>query len=359
MILVQIEQLPWKTFVSMPNSVKDAISSHFIETYNLDGDVVAGAVNDKDSLGVISRCLTQSIGVAFGVIKSDGGIATIAKMPSIVTAAPPPVVEEEDEIGEDDVEAVPAPVDPTIPTPAHPLVVARTTEVNPRIYNVRNLIDRSDVIAEANIHDHLYRNRNTSCNSNAERRLALMKRYEETVRALIVTQKEIDELSATSSTDTAVKSVMDQIKRIKDGMPGNKINDIFVSSNYIVIKTQPIHANAGGDDQRLLGKIMFTVPLKGMLSDGFKDELVQIQPLDFVFRVGTTDGAVAALAPHVNGDGRFCYGNAAEHMIQAYVRRDLISLVDIMIRFLENPNMNDVMGKNILHWPKVGANVVV
>jgi hypothetical protein len=57
-------------------------------------------------------------------------------------------------------------------------------------------------------------------------------------------------------------------------------------------------------------------------------------------------------APHVNGDGNACLGNTAEVFPQLIKKRELTSVVQLAIAFVESVNVKDTWGKHIGAWPK-------
>jgi hypothetical protein len=177
-----------------------------------------------------------------------------------------------------------------------------------------------------------------------------LKTYADYMAAVTRELRKINELSAVIQDDDAVKSVMTQIERIRSAMPGNKIEDVYVTTGHIVFKTGVIHAHNSRTNRRHnLGRILMMVPIESLI--GQMANPIVFQPLDFVLKGSANN--TAYMIPHVSGNGGFCYGNATDPMIQAVAQRDLITLVDIAIRFVENPNMGDGMGEVLKYWPEV------
>lgn len=57
-------------------------------------------------------------------------------------------------------------------------------------------------------------------------------------------------------------------------------------------------------------------------------------------------------APHVNSDGNPCFGNTAEAFPRLIKKRELTSVVQLAIAFVESVNLDDSWGKHIEKWPR-------
>ncbi len=58
-------------------------------------------------------------------------------------------------------------------------------------------------------------------------------------------------------------------------------------------------------------------------------------------------------APHVFGDGHICHGNLAHQIANAYAKKDLFAVIQLLIIFLQEANVDDPAGKYINKWPEV------
>jgi len=64
-------------------------------------------------------------------------------------------------------------------------------------------------------------------------------------------------------------------------------------------------------------------------------------------------------APHVYPDGKICHGSLSAPMTSAYKNRDLFSLVQQLVIFLQDANTDDVAGKYISKWPEVSEDIAL
>ena len=108
-----------------------------------------------------------------------------------------------------------------------------------------------------------------------------------------------------------------------------------------VIETDPVHVVVG-DIKRNVGKLMMEIPWDIFLHPTTD---IKIRNLTHIF------GDVNA--PHVRGSGKVCWGNAAPAIVQAVSDKDLETLVQILLAFVNNPNPDDLLGKKIHLYPEV------
>lgn len=55
--------------------------------------------------------------------------------------------------------------------------------------------------------------------------------------------------------------------------------------------------------------------------------------------------------PHIRGDNDACWGNFSTAVAQLYAEHEYAALTDLVIKFLENPNVHDDWGAAIFEWP--------
>ena len=343
----------------MTNTIADVAE----ETYQYDGGTISISVKDKDAVGRVVAALNMSVGDAgaYSIIREEGEMITVGRTPppqAQPVQATPPVANErppvEEAIPVAPAPVAPAPVEPTPPPPPpvrYPAVVARTNETNPAVRNANQVLNRVSV-PDDRLEQHLFGLKSATSQTQMRELQQQLEHYRQYVQNTITTMRRINELSAFAVNDDAVKSVIRQVRQIASGMPDNKIEDAFITESYIVFKTTPIRAfNSRTNKYHNLGRVFLIVPIGTMM--GTDAIPIHFQPVDYVYK-GSRD-SVSMFVPHVSGSGSFCYGNATDAFIEAVVKRDLISLVDIAIRFLENPNMNDGMGQCASAWPELEA----
>lgn len=189
--------------------------------------------------------------------------------------------------------------------------------------------------------------------SGANRIETMRVRIQELEQSLLNAYRELDAMTRSVNENESIKHVVDQIGRLLSGRPANKIEGVVVSQNYIIITTTSIIAEGLENKRHNIGRIEIYVPLQAL----FKPSNQQVN--NWQIRIRNKDSQLYigrikdAQAPHADCHGRMCLGNAAPMILEAYARGDVISLVDTMIRYLERPNLNDVLGVKVQYWPEV------
>lgn len=369
MLYVNIKDIPWDNFPqTFTNTVADVAS----ETYSFTKKDVSIACNSNED--VTRLVATMNILTAsrdYGIVAEDGPIKTIGKVqrpesnvgPAIMESPPATrVAVQERPVG------TPATtqgfffVNTTVEPHSHIItrvaVPERPAPTPPRnsivpVGDVFNrLIDRSAVsnrIPDQDLESRLYGmvgDKESKDNSEIDR---LRLRYASIHDDLVATMRRINALSSLPKDNGIVKNVISQLRTISSGMPDNKITECYVTNKYIILKTCEIHAKDSSNDKKYnLGRIMITISLAGLMSDDKRECSINYQPLDHYLNY---EGNIHLL-PHVGTTGT-CFGNMTDMIIEAFAKRDIITLVDLAIRFIENPNVDDVLGRTVRMWPEV------
>lgn len=281
----------------------------------------------------------------YDTIVNDHPIYTIKR--TVVTATTTPSVGALDALSR----AIQA-IAPDSPAPA-PVPVRNNNEPSempaPTSSQKFNIADTR--VADDKIEETIFKNISNVSNNNTEALSANLREYDRLMRGMVRVKRVINELSTEVKNNPAVKSVIEQLRTISNGMPGNKITDCYITNENIVLVTAPIHANGKNGKLRDLGRIRIVIPIKSIAGSGSS---IYFHPID---RCIGMNGRETYLIPHVRADESFCYGNATEMFVEALANRDLITVVDIAIRFLENPNLSDPLGVIVDYWPEVVSNV--
>lgn len=347
MLFLEIKDLPWKgkEVTSFPSVVTNTIAELANETYQYDGASISISVDNMDAVNRIVAAINMSRSSnEYGVIRTEGEVVVVARLAAqpIQPAPVQPVPVQQAPVAQQPMQQ--APVQQAI---RYPVVVQRSNEINPKIRDINQVLNRQ-AIKDEDLEKHLFSLKNSNSSALVSELARRLEEYNTYVRNMTATMRRINELSASTTGDEAVKSVIAQVRKISQEMPGNKIEDVFITANYIVFKTVPIRAlNARTNQYHNIGRVAITVPIATMV--GTDTVPLHFQPLDFVMKGSVSN--TSYLLPHVSGHGEYCYGNATEAFIEAVVKRDLICLVDVAIRFLENPNTGDPMGIVINNWP--------
>ena len=164
---------------------------------------------------------------------------------------------------------------------------------------------------------------------------------------LIESAKKIDKLRAPIEDHPDIKSIVKQSIELITG--DNKIDNILFTPKLIIVKTKELVTSDKIDGtKRIIGKMEFRISLAAFIGEQHNDSSVLIRNCDreLVYRSGA--GYHCGHAP-ING--KICWGNAWEPVYDSFVNVDLHLLVDILVRFVTNPNIDDIWGSHMCHWP--------
>jgi hypothetical protein len=150
----------------------------------------------------------------------------------------------------------------------------------------------------------------------------------------------------------AILKVVESMENLRRN---EKIDRVYVAKNSAticivtkgIVTAEPINGYA-----RSVGRMLIHLPINLFVGDSPNVGGVLIFNLTHLILGG--DGVVSAQAPHVNSAGKCCFGDSKKLIIDAIASYDVSAAACALIQFLENPNIDDVMGINALQLPRVG-----
>ena len=135
-------------------------------------------------------------------------------------------------------------------------------------------------------------------------------------------------------------SVMDKLKHEYDLIMGmKKVKDVRVTADgKLRIETELLKCrNPSTNRLHAIGCMEFIIDIKN----------TRIR----VFNL--TNTCDDKPAPHVGSDGIMCQGTLSEMLPVLFGRSDYVSMVELLIGFVETVNIDDPWGKTITKWPEV------
>lgn len=168
---------------------------------------------------------------------------------------------------------------------------------------------------------------------------------------VISLKREIDEIVAPIENNELISNLMGQVSRIKDN-DQNAIRDIFFAQDHIVAITEELSTDVEIDGtRRMVGSMMIKIMLKPII--GETSECLNPIIINNMTR-NYFDGSNTWECGHVKRGGMdMCWGNAWEMLFRAMSDRDVDSILEVVIRFIKNPNVADVYGRHMKNWPQV------
>jgi len=133
-----------------------------------------------------------------------------------------------------------------------------------------------------------------------------------------------------------------------------QVKSIDVKNECITVNTHNIYAQ----DSRTkkwhdIGTFQINI---GMMSHLY-DTTNTVRIFNTKHKVNAFDSSMQA--PHIFGDGHLCHGNLAFQITNAYSRKDIFAVVQLLIIFLQEANVDDPAGKYIDRWPEVTEEIAV
>lgn len=166
---------------------------------------------------------------------------------------------------------------------------------------------------------------------------------------LISLRREIDDLSAEVAADPLVATLKEQAELLA-GNEQNMIEDVFFSGDNIVVVTKELVTSEPIENAvRKIGRMAFIIKIRSFVGNPESRGLVIIRNMDRQVFVNNEYWECG----HVPSAGGPCYGTAWEMLFRAFVSRDLPTVVEVLIRFVTQPNIADGWGRVMTRWPVV------
>jgi hypothetical protein len=164
--------------------------------------------------------------------------------------------------------------------------------------------------------------------------------------SIIILQREIDNLRAGIYDNPAIKKIIESV----DGVAVRPdIDSIFFSKDSLVIQTKELSTNTIiNGSKRLIGKMRFIIPISNLIGlENVRGQSIIIENIDREYY----DGCDRFQCGHVCNRNA-CWGTAFENLYKAFALSDVEQIVEIIIRFIKNPNVDDCWCFHLIHWPE-------
>ena len=201
----------------------------------------------------------------------------------------------------------------------------------------------------------IYRLANAQAEMNVDEVEATISEITSLMEQLTQKKRKLNRLEADINDNPLVAELYQQAETLRNTQ-GNKIEDVFFTENHLVIRTENLRAFCESDGQhREIGSMEFLISLEALIRESFETRFIVIRNRT---REMVVNGGNARQAPHVGAQGNACFGNITNTIIELMARRDLITIVDQLIRYIETPNEGDTLGKYAKYWPLSNINQV-
>jgi hypothetical protein len=129
----------------------------------------------------------------------------------------------------------------------------------------------------------------------------------------------------------------------------NMVDEICFVDGAIFVKTKEIVTDEAIEGhRRIIGRMSIKISLKPMVGSATQtNKPVEVHNLDRMYRSGGTLWECG----HIKNGGGLCWGNAIESVFNAFEQRSIEAVVDILLRFIRNPNTADGWGRHVGKWP--------
>lgn len=167
--------------------------------------------------------------------------------------------------------------------------------------------------------------------------------------ALLAESRLIQEATTAIESDPLIENIIGQVADIQNA--DNLIENSFFIEGFVVFITKELTTdNVINGHRRKVGRMEIRVNLKPLISSNNSrvGNPVIIRNLDRRFE---DDEGSFFECGHVHPNGSICWGNAIGTLYQGFEQRDLHTVIDIIIRFIKQPNVADAYGKHMKHWP--------
>jgi hypothetical protein len=180
--------------------------------------------------------------------------------------------------------------------------------------------------------------------------------YNDLMSRLSGIQREIRALSDKLSSDEVVKKIVDGLEWMSKNCPS--MESYKLTKSHIVITTTELNTdNAIEGHVRKLGKFAILINLAGLVGsiEAASSERVLVRIFNLTRTHHHDDNWMCG---HVQGNGIACFGNATSMLIDAFAASDVFQVLDIVLRFIRNPDPNDQWGEQMKCWPWADGEVV-
>ena len=176
----------------------------------------------------------------------------------------------------------------------------------------------------------------------------------------VILRNEIDILMKPVKANEKIANILDQIKVInaESAVAGSWIESVYINTDgYVIVATKPlVTENLGDGTTRKIGRIQIKFNSCIILAESSSlvasaNNPIIIKNLDGF--VQNDEGNWNCGHSRYNGDT--CFGNVFPQIHQALLDKNLAMAIELIVRYLRNPEINDAWGKYILGFPVGGS----
>lgn len=169
--------------------------------------------------------------------------------------------------------------------------------------------------------------------------------YNKLMGSLIILQNEITRLSRIIGSDVVISKLMSEVEKLR--ATDNIVEEVFFTSNHMVIRTKDIVTDPLSDGRRRkVGKMDFIIDISVMVG-------IQDSGRNPIYIRNRTRSCRELECGHVGHSGLPCFGTWTEPIMKAMKDCDIVQLFEILVRYVRQPNLGDCMGRPMLKWPIV------
>jgi len=162
-------------------------------------------------------------------------------------------------------------------------------------------------------------------------------------------RREITELTDEVNSNPIVDSLIEEAKQLTE--EDNLVERAFFTKDLFVITTKNLSTDNIIDGYRRdIGQMAITVELKCLVNKISSEHANPVKIFNLTRQY--FDGENYWQCGHVKA-GFVCWGNAIEPLFEAIEKRDLLLIADIIIRFIKNPDPQDMWGQYIKGFPTI------
>lgn len=175
-------------------------------------------------------------------------------------------------------------------------------------------------------------------------------------------KRNLDKMMASIDQNEAVKSLKADIDYLNEKC--DQIDSVkFDSGHRIVITTKPLATTFQPKyGSRLLGRMRFFIDLRYLYSNTPPStdftKAIDIVNLDNNPRTASTNWACGHVHHIVGAEPSICFGGYYQQVFDAFTSRNLAQFVDILMRFVLNPDEGDEWGCRIRLFPQANSETV-
>jgi len=188
---------------------------------------------------------------------------------------------------------------------------------------------------------------------------------EKIMRRSLIIQNEINLLMKPVVENEKVQRVKAQIDQLS--AYGGDIKKVYIAADTgdLIILTNRLRSDPITDDRGRtqifdIGEMQINLSLMLLLCEtdpgSTAGRPVKIKNLTHQYCINNGNGNSKWECGHVR-EGEICFGNVFAQIHQALIAKNIILVVELIIRFIKNPDPNDAWGSKILNFPKVGGGV--